>query len=392
MSLLDRLPGEVLAEAAGFFDTETLLNLRLVNKSISATIHYTFLRRFFRYRNVFISTESLENLRQVSLSETYRASVTSLTVCIHHVPEAEYDFELEDMSSEARSMAVSNHPQYTMLLRDQKWLMESGQATACLALALKNLPNCTAVEVSDQLDDFDRNFQKSQAGRLLTTRMKLPASIDFVKQLVSTALAAINASGCTLETFFIGHVDEGIGIQQLPRLSSGMLGHPFSNLPSLCLLLGLKFGDIEDGWETCLLDFLKLFPSLKDLDLAFQPRLTRAQFSSIAQGLRIEGIVILHLGCVDCHYDDLSALIKRHRDTLRRITLDAVDLTGYKKPWQRFLQFIRDETLMDSMEFIYCMSDDHDVCFGTHFEAGQMSIPADDHQFRAELEAVIRAL
>ncbi|KAL9119289.1 MAG: hypothetical protein Q9187_004158 [Circinaria calcarea] len=296
------------------------------------------------------------------------------------------------MGSEARSMAVSNHPQYTMLLRDQKWLIESGQATACLALALKNLPNCTAVEVSDQLDDFDRNFQKSKASRLLTTRMTLPASIDFVKQLISMTIAAINASGCMLEIFSISDVDEGIGIQQLSRLSSGMLGHPFSNLPSLSLMLGLKIDDDRGGWEPCLLDFLKLFPSLKDLDLAFQPRLTRAQFSSIAQGLRIEGIVILLLGCVDCHYDDLSALIKRHRDTLRRITLDAVDLTGYIKPWRRFLEFIRDETLMDCIEFIYCMSDERYICFGAQFEAGQMSIPAEDHRFRAELEAVIMAL
>ncbi|KAI4281525.1 MAG: hypothetical protein L6R38_003629 [Xanthoria sp. 2 TBL-2021] len=278
-----------------------------------------------------------------------------------------------------------------MLLRDQKWLMESGQAAACLALALKNLPNCTAIEVSDQLDDFDRSFQKSKAGRLLTTRMTLSASIDFVKKLISMAMAATNASDCMLETFFIGHVEEGIGIQQLPRLSSGMLGHPFSDLPSLCLMLGLKFGDIRGDWETCLLDFFKLFPSLKDLDLAFQPHLTRAQFSSLAQGLRIEGIVILQLGCVDCHYDDLSNLIKRHGDTLRRITLDAVDLTGYTKPWRRFLEFIRDETLLDCINFSYCMSDDHNVCFGAQFEAGQISIPAENHQFRVELEAVIKA-
>ena len=134
--MLERLPGEVITEAVNFFDSETLLNFRLVNKSISATIHCVFLRRFFRQRNVFISIESLEILRQVSLSEKYRASVTSLAVCIHHIPEAEFDFELEDMSSDARSMTVSNHPQYTMLLRDQKWLMESGQAAACLALAL----------------------------------------------------------------------------------------------------------------------------------------------------------------------------------------------------------------------------------------------------------------
>ncbi|KAL9127134.1 MAG: hypothetical protein Q9217_003924 [Psora testacea] len=393
MSLLERLPGEILAEAAGFLDSEALLSFRLVNKNISTTINNVILRRFFRHRDVFINIDSLDILRQVSLSEKYRASVTSLGVCIHHVPEARYEFELEDMTSHARSMAASNHPQYTMLLRDQKWLIESGQAAAHLALALKNLPNCVTVEVIDQLDDLDRSFQKSKASQLLTTRMILSASIDFVKQLISTTIAAISASGCILEAFCIGHVIEGIRIQQLPRLSSGQLGLPFSKLPSLGLIVGLGVSDIQDNWEACLFDLLKLFPSLKDLDLSFNPRLTRAQFSSIGRGLQhVEGITILLLGCVDCHYDELAVLLKSHQDTLRSITLDAVDLTGCVKPWRSILELIRDETLIDSIDFIYCTSDERYISFGAHFEDGQMSIPTKSYKFREELNVVIRAL
>ena len=136
MSLLERFPGEVLAEGVRFLDPATFLRLRLVNKSISIIMHNVFLRRFFRHRSVFISTDSLEILRQVSLSERYRASVTSLVVCVHHIPEAHYDLELEDIRSPARSMAASDHPQYTILLREQKiaYGVWSGRCLSCSSL------------------------------------------------------------------------------------------------------------------------------------------------------------------------------------------------------------------------------------------------------------------
>ena len=392
MSLLEKLPGEVLSEAAGFLDSEALLTFRLVNKNISNTMDYVFLRRFFRHRNVFINNDSLENLRQISLSEKYRTSVASLAVCIHHIPEARYDFEFEDMSSQARTMAESNDPQYTMLLRDQKWLMESGQAAAHLALALSNLPNCTAVEVNDQVDYSIRPFQKSKASQLLTTRMTLSASVDFVMQLISTTMAAINASGCLLEAFSIVHVVEGIGTRQLPRLSSGQLSLPFSKLPSLELIVGLKYNHDQHDWVACLFDLFKLFPFLKDLDMGFNERLTRAQFSSFGRGLHVEGMTTFALGCVDCYYEDLAVLLKSHRDTLRSIMLDAVDLTGGVKSWRSVLELIRNETLIDSIDLTYCTSDDKDISFGADFEKGQMSVPTESHRFREELDVIIRAL
>ena len=392
MSLLESLPGEVVAEAASFFDSETLLSFRLVNKNISSAIDHIILQRFFRHRDVFINSDSLDILRRISISEKHRTSVTSLSVCIHHIPEAQYDFELEDMSSEARSMAASNGPHYTTLLRDQKWLMESGQAAAHLALALKNLPACVNVEVNDQLVDFDRSFQKSEASQLLTTQMTLPASIDFVKRLISFAMAAINASGCMLEDFYIGHFVEGFGIQQLPRLPLSELGLPFSRLPRLGLILGLKVDDIRNDWKAYLLDFLKWFPSLKDLDLSFEPRLTQTQFSLIGKGLHVEGMNTLLLGCMDCHYNDLAVVLKSHRNTLHRVTLDAVDLTGNVKPWRMILELIRDETLIDYMRCMCCTTNERDISFGAHFESGYMSIPTEDHEFREGLEGVINTL
>ncbi|KAL8848259.1 MAG: hypothetical protein Q9221_006697 [Calogaya cf. arnoldii] len=392
MSWLEKLPGEILSNVAGFVDSEDLFNFRLVNRYISTSIEHVFLRLCFHHRNVFINNDSLEILRQISTSEKYRASVTSLAVCIHHVPETEFDFELEfeleHLSNEARAMVKLNHPLYAMLLRDQKWLVESGQAAASLALALANFPNCASVEVTDLLDDVYRSFRKSTASQFLSTRMSLQASMDFVKQLVSTTIAAISVSGRVLDTFIISHVCEGISVQQLPRLSSSTLGHAFSKLPYLSLTLGLKYDDHPDGWEIRLFDFLKSFPLLKNLDLAFEPRLTTAQFSLVAQGLHIEGITALQLGGMDCNYDDLATLIKRHQDTLRHITLDAVDLTGYLKPWRSFLELIRDQTLINLIEFTCCMSDDRDVSFGPHFEKGQMSI----HDAREDLETVIRSL
>lgn len=389
MSLLERLPNEILVEVANFLDSETLLNFRLLNRNISIVINRVILQRFFRRRAVFINIDSLNILRQVSLSEKYRASVTDLNICIHHVPEARYDFELEDISSQARSIMTSNHSHYTMLLRDQKWLMESGQAAAHLAVALKNLPNCVTIEISDLIYDLDRSFQKSNASQLLITRMELSTSIDFVTRLISTTIAAINASDCILETLYIGHELEGIGIQQLPRLSSDQLGLSFSKLSVLCLVVGLKSRDIQNNWEAYLFDWINLFPSLKELDLTFNLRLTRDQFSSIGRGLHVDNITTLGLRCVDCHYDDLTVLLKSHRDTLRHIILDCVDLTGCVNPWRSVLELIRDETLIDSVEIMGCMSNERDIFIGAHLKERQMSIPTKN---RGMLDVVIRNL
>ena len=392
MSVLEQLPKEILDEAAGFLDSETLLSFRLLNRNISTTINHVIIQRFFRHRAVFININSLTILRQISLSEKYRASVTALDICIHHVPEALHEFELEDISSQAHSVMTSNRSHYLILLRDQKWLMESGQAAAHLALALKNLPNCVTIAITDLLYDLNHSFQKSNANQLLTTRMILPTSIDFVKQLISTTMAAINASGCVLETFYIGHVIEGIKIQQLPKLSSSQLGLSLFKLPHLCLAVDSSFDVIEDNWVASLLDWIKLFPSLRALDLSFISRLTRAQFSSISRNLPVDSITTLVLGCVDCHYDDLIVMFKRHRDILRSITLDAVDLTGCVQPWRSILEIIRDEILIDSIDFINCTSDERDISFGTYSQDGQMSIPTESHKFREEIDAVIRAL
>ena len=332
-------------------------------------------------------------LRQISLSEKYRASVTALSICIHHVPEALDEFELEDISSQAQSVMTSNRSHYLTLLRDQKWLMESGQAAAHLALALKNLPNCVTVAITDLSHDLNHTFQKSNANQLLTTSMILPTSIDFVKQLISTTMAAINASGCVLETFSIGHMIEGIKIQQLPKLSSSQLGLSFFKLPHLSLEVDSSFDGIEDNFVASLLDWIKLFPSLRVLDLSFIPPLTRAQFSSLSRNLPVDGITTLLLGCLDCHYHDLIVLFKRHRDILRSITLDAVDLTGCVQPWRSILEIIRDETLIDSIELSCCISDERDISFGTYSQDGQMSTPTESYKFsREEIDAVIRAL
>ena len=95
---------------------------------------------------------------------------------------------------------------------------------------------------------------------------------------------------------------------------------------------------------------------------------------------------------MDCHYDDLIVLFKKHRDILHSITLNAIDLTECVQPWRSILKIIRDETLIDSIDFINCMSDERDISFGTYSQDERMSIPTESHKFREEIDAVIRAL
>lgn len=94
MSALEKLPTEIFAEAASFFDRESILNCRLLNRNISNALNHVFIQQFFRCRAVFINTDSLNILRQISLSERCRAWVTVLDICIHHTLEARLQFEL----------------------------------------------------------------------------------------------------------------------------------------------------------------------------------------------------------------------------------------------------------------------------------------------------------
>lgn len=390
LSLLEKLPKEIFLETAGLLDAEDLLNSRLINRNISNDLDHVFSRRFFRRRAVRVNSDSLNILRQVSLSEKFRASVTSLDVCIHHIPGRHSDYLFDWFSSRARTMMITNHPRYANLLRDQNWLMESGQAAAILTSTLKDLPNCITITISNRIYDVYHTFLKFNEDRLLTTTMSLSTSVDFVKQLLSTTMAAIIGSGRILETLHIHHDFEGIQIEQLPRLSPGQLGLSFSRLYSLTLVL--ECTDIQNDGMARLSDWIKLFPSLTYLDLLFNPELHREDFLSISQGLHIDGIPALALGFVKCHPDDVVVLLKKNHDTLKSISLYKVNLTGCVKPWRSLLESVRDETLINSIDLNYCLSDHEDISFGVNPSRRHLIIPTESQKFSEELDAIISVL
>lgn len=270
--------------------------------------------------------------------------------------------------------------------------MKSGQAAAHLALALNDMPNCMTVEITVLSYDFDHNFQKSNVHRWLSTRMASPKSIDFVKQLISTVTAAVIASGRMLETFCVGHESEGVEPRQLPQLSPCQLGLPFFKLSSLRLNIYIKVDKHYDNHVAKLLDWIKMFPSPKVLRLAFISPVTRLQFSSINQNLHMDGMTTLRLNFFDCFHDDLVILLKKHRNTLRNVTLENFNLVGCARPWQSILEIIRSETLIDNINFKSCDSNGHAIFFEACPQDLQLMIPTESHKFREELDAVIRAL
>lgn len=389
LSLLEKMPKEVLHETAGFLDAEALSNCRLVNRNISNAVNHVFSRRLFRHRAVFVNSKCLNILRQVSLSEKYRALVTSLDVCVHHIPESCGNFEFRLLNGLERSVIRTNHPDYAKLLRHQKWLMESGQAAAMLALALKDLPNCITVRVCDlqHARDSYRRFQKSNARGLLSTETYSPTCVDFLIQLISATIAAINTSGRILEGFHINLDFRGIQIQYLPRLSPDELSLSFSTLSSLTL--SLSCGAVWNREVAYLSDWIKLFPSLTFL---FKPRLISRDFSPISQSLHVNGIATLVLCFVRCLYDHLAILLKNNRTALRNLSLYEVDLVGGTNPWRSTLECIRDKTLINSIDFEFCRSDDEDISFGIHHPHNHLKIPTKGHKFSDELEAIISGL
>lgn len=392
-SLLETLPQEVLHTAADYLDSDALINCRLVNRRISNDLSRAFSRRFFRHRAVFMNLDSLNTLCQVSRSEKYRALVTSLDVCVHHLPDMQGnlsfgEYKFDRFSIPESDVKKTNDPYFVKLLRDQKWLMETDEAAGILTFALKNLPNCTTIRISDiTYDGAYCRFQKFNPSGLLTTTMFLNASRDFVTRLISTTVTAIHESGRIPEVLHIDVDFEGIYVNQLPRFSAGQLGFSFSKLSSLTLNLRARGEQDAD-----LLDWIKLFPSLTFLDLSFSPDLFDDDFPTISQCLHIDGLTTLRLCFVKCNYYDLALLLKKNRKALRSFLLFEIDLIGGENPWRSILETIRDETLIDSIKFDICRFDDKDISFGIYYPHNHLEIPTEGHNFSDDLNTILSGL
>ncbi|KAF6803754.1 hypothetical protein CPLU01_16096 [Colletotrichum plurivorum] len=114
----------------------------------------------------------------------------------------------------------------------------------------------------------------------------------------------------------------------------------------------------HSDWCSELCGFLSLFPTLTDFTLHFNPRDERQQFPRLSEHLRIPGLQSLCIVFVDCTKDELMTLLEAHRDTLRELVLESVDVTGGgRKTWSSLLQSLQHGLGLEVIELGNCMVD-----------------------------------
>ncbi|KAF5524611.1 hypothetical protein CGCA056_v003943 [Colletotrichum aenigma] len=97
--------------------------------------------------------------------------------------------------------------------------------------------------------------------------------------------------------------------------------------------------------------FLRLFLTLTDFTLHFNPRDERQQFPRLSEDLRIPSLQSLRIEFVDCTRDELMTLLEGHRDTLRELVLESVDVTGGgRKTWSSLLGSLQHSLRLEAID------------------------------------------
>lgn len=253
----------------------------------------------------------------------------------------------------------------------------------------EEFPNCVNVEIATgALRDHHRSFWDSPASPFLITTMGWPWQEPF--RLIETTMAAIDASERRLKNF---SVSSAVDVMNLPSLSSVQIGPSFTELSSLSLAVDFYVW-VNGKEEEHVFDWIKLFPSLKVLDLAFSSNSATIQLPRIGRGLQVTGIISLALRGLQCYMDDLILVLTRHRDTLWDLTLDRVRIYGENPSWRTVLEFIRDETKIEHICLEACVSTMSSTefitkCYEILYDNEPVSISTSRSKFRGELDLVI---
>lgn len=90
---------------------------------------------------------------------------------------------------------------------------------------------------------------------------------------------------------------------------------------------------ISNAWTQDLLNFIGLFPALKEFSLYFYPRDEDGRLRTLSTSLRLQSLRALSITATDCAGDDLATIFLNHKDTLTEIHLDIVNSIEGKGSW-----------------------------------------------------------
>ncbi|KAM3079133.1 hypothetical protein ACMFMF_004061 [Clarireedia jacksonii] len=307
---------------------------------------------------------SLNNLLEVSGHPVFGPSLHTLVICVDHLtedppryhpgtwdnPGTIWERGLGDIE------AIVNQAAYTRYFDDQTRLGESGLGTAYLTRALTNLSNCKTMFISDTNRPWGAVSQKRQTGVFPTSSIVNLDSIDYVKRTVQVVLAAIIASQISLDHLEIspGLNRKAMGPEMLPARPDLCIDQSLSQITRLAALSLMVNADARwssNEWATDLLKFIGHFPTLEEFSLHFFKYDEKGRLSALCTRLRLQSLRVLTVVSADCTEDDLATLFINHKDTLRKIFLDSVDIREGKGSRMSLECMIREQLSVETLSW-----------------------------------------
>lgn len=356
MPTLTRLPVEITTLIATELETKEFFSFRLTSKELCSKTFNHFLSRHFSTRYHMLNRPSLRNLLEVSAHPVLGPRLDILEICVDHLTEdipsyhpGTWDNPGDwESGRESGQEAVVNKEAYKSCLEDQRRFGKCGLDTAYLTYALVNLTNCKTVRISDTHQPWGACSQQRKTGVYPTSNMGCSESIVRLKGTIRVVLTAIIASQISLDHFEIstGFNREALCPELLPLRRDIFLCQPspqLTHVTYLFLTIDPENKEKPDTWVQDLVSFLELFVALKQFGLCFYPRDELRRLGSLSTGLRLESLEFLSLAEADCAEDDLATLFRNHKDTLREIHLDTVDIVKGEGSWMSLERTVKEE-------------------------------------------------
>lgn len=351
MASLFTIPLEIIAQLCGDLGPKDLCAFRQTCKRIQeATSKHV--SRYFRTCTAMLERSSLEGLIRLSMHPGLGHAVQVVQLSIDHLA----------LPSECGDVGSSKA--YHDLYQAQMDFWSSGQDVWALELALRTLPNCRMLTITNKHRPWGA-MRLEDGGAVLVRHLDNeggPLSAQTaVGHILAAAVTAVFRSKAV-----ITDIDIDIGQPDLPanfnRLRRRFIYESvepwvfdlqkYNQLPELCLSSvttirlivapedtsgppgyprpGERRGhppyDVERGF----LNFLHMFPELSDLSLICGSRMRSGHLTArLLDHLRVEKLRRLHIESFTTNTGTIEKFLEAHKTTLEDVTLRSIDLYGH---------------------------------------------------------------
>lgn len=315
-----------------------LMNLRLVCKKLNRIATDVLAKERFSERCIILADpRSLEVAQGISKHPVFSHAIKKIRFALDHVHGG--------MKEAINDAAVLEH--YEVVKHRQENAVEDYNSVNKLAKILKALPRLQAAAIGGRKEFQAQNTIENETTLQLagTFDPSRPESVIFTQNAIALIIGALSRSGVSLSIF---QADVGLGVDTttIPSEESRVaidpcllnhLSHPMAAelqahpIKASTMRLKLTGGDGNHQKEAIsparsIIAFTSLFIHIQELRLYFSPCMGNNQADMVWSGLRLPCLQSLSLSQLGCFPESLMELLRNHDMTLRRLTLQGVQL------------------------------------------------------------------